>query len=1026
MRRPVLGGLAVVATALRGLRSRLLLTVGSVLLAAIAVAAAVVGPMYQSASASSFLVTQLRAQLPPQTGLTVDYEPKEPLTARQAFSRAVAPITPVLSRFQRRELSLTTETMTAEGLRSAQVKLFAEPGLCARLVVTGRCPRRPGEALLLAFDATHTHTRPGDSFTVSGVSRPLTMVGTYRLPTGARGFYDPIRFRSVLPQPSRSGPTPYVPGPFVVTPRTVTDLAPGTWFARADYRLQVPASTTVHDLRAAASEIPRLRQLLRNPTAGGTLALEKGNVLGPIVNQTQGRQSTAERTVTPAVVSLILVALVMLVRLLSAAMELRRSELALAALRGVDRRGLWVLGMLEPVLMLAVAAPVGVLAGYLAELGLSSAWLVPGLPVRFGWSSLWFAVGVVATSVIVAAAVVRSATDEPLSAQIAGVRRPARSRRWIVVGRLALVAAAVILVAGAVSSDTPAKPGVSDLLLPVVVAGAMGVLATLAAGLAARWWTSRTAKRRGLAGYVASRTIARRREGTWMILPMAVALAIAVFAGGIYTTAADWRASEAATMVGADTAFTTGLSLARAVALTHELDPGGRWLMAAGADSDISGPTAVVDAPRLARVGVWPGSWTPGLSVSTIASRLSPLRAPLRLTGRRLQITVDNEVSGGAGEILVGVELAAPFGQVRQIFVGPFAPGRSTLGASSPYCVKGCEVSGLSLSGPGALAQPMRGVFTISDAAVDGRAVPYFAGVGWRPRHSGPFADGPTPVAAAETSGGSLTVRVDSARKVVAELAPQDLPALSPAVMGRTPDLTVVARHDGKLQVATAVGGKTVVDPFATSESMPFFGPAGMLVDYSTYSSAVFDLLTTVHILARADTPSSVLAALAGEGITQRVTLVQVRHDLDQDAYALALNLYLVVTLIVLLLAFAGLAVTMAVEIPSRRRDAASLRVVGVPRRSILAAVVCDCAAILGTAAIAGILAGVLSQYLVVRTLKLGYVDDIFTPRVLPSLNLLAVVELLLASFAVMLCLAVVLGGLTIRGARTGTLREGG
>ena len=92
---------------------------------------------------------------------------------------------------------------------------------------------------------------------------------------------------------------------------------------------------------------------------------------------------------------------------------------------------------------------------------------------------------------------------------------------------------------------------------------------------------------------------------------MAVALAIAVFAGGIYRTASDWRASEAATMVGGDTAFTTGLSLTRAVTLTHELDPGGHWLMAAGADSDISGPTAVVDAPRLARVGAWPGSWTP-------------------------------------------------------------------------------------------------------------------------------------------------------------------------------------------------------------------------------------------------------------------------------------------------------------------------------------------------------------------------------------------------------------------------------
>ena len=199
-----------------------------------------------------------------------------------------------------------------------------------------------------------------------------------------------------------------------------------------------------------------------------------------------------------------------------------------------------------------------------------------------------------------------------------------------------------------------------------------------------------------------------------------------------------------------------------------------------------------------------------------------------------------------------------------------------------------------------------------------------------------------------------------------------------------------------------------------------------MVVDYTMYTrvNPVNDDLTDVHILARSDTPRGVLDQLAAHGIGQRLTLQEVREALDHDPYALALNLYLVVTVTVLLLALAGLAVTMAVQKPARRRDAASLRVVGLPRRSIVSAVAAEFTAVLGTAAIAGLLAGALSQYVVVRTITLGYQDSAFTPRLLPSLDLPTVAALLAVAFVVLTSLAVVLGGLTIRGARTATLRE--
>ena len=66
-----------------------------------------------------------------------------------------------------------------------------------------------------------------------------------------------------------------------------------------------------------------------------------------------------------------------------------------------------------------------------------------------------------------------------------------------------------------------------------------------------------------------------------------------------------------------------------------------------------------------------------------------------------------------------------------------------------------------------------------------------------------------------------------------------------------------------------------------------------------------------------------------------------------------------------IVLAIVGLAVNMAVQITARRRDAASLRVVGLP---------------------------------------LGYADDDQTPRVLPSLDLPELAGLLAVACAVLLC----------------------
>ena len=161
-------------------------------------------------------------------------------------------------------------------------------------------------------------------------------------------------------------------------------------------------------------------------------------------------------------------------------------------------------------------------------------------------------------------------------------------------------------------------------------------------------------------------------------------------------------------------------------------------------------------------------------------------------------------------------------------------------------------------------------------------------------------------------------------------------------------------------------------------EGMPFTGPSGLLVDYSSFITdrPVFDNLVTTHVLAREGTPASVTEALSEAGLSIGTTLAQERQVLDQSAYALALRLYGVVAALVLLMALAGLFVSAAVQLPARRRDAAALRVVGVPKAAVMVAVVRELAVVLGSAALAGILAGSLAQWVVLRTITLGYADD--------------------------------------------------
>lgn len=1010
------------ATILRGLRSRALLSAGSVLLTALAIGSAVLGPIFQAAVTNSYLVTRLDQAPNNLTGLTWRFSPDTEVggDADLAVRRgAQAAQGAVDGPFADPQTLLESERVEAISGVGGLVELLAREGGCHHLEVEGRCPAKPGEVLLLAGDLEFTGIEVGNSIDLGAVLGKVEVVGSYRVPTGEEDYWFNLqRFASTPPHEVSFGFTPYLPAPLVTTPQAFESLPASTWNVVVDRRLEVPPDLTLADIDDAQGAAATLAGPAED-VEGGSLRGDSINDIASIVAEARAQQETARASIAPAVISLVLVALALLLRLLMAAADLRLPELALASLRGLSRRQLWLLGLSEPLALLLISIPVGGVVGVGLSLGLVRWWLVPGLPLPVPWAAALTGLLVAVASVGVAILAVGLVLRVSLSEQLTGVRRPRPSSRLGLVAQLVLVATALAVLASKLSSGEPGDPDMTDLVLPVLLAVVAGLAATRLTAGAATWWTRHRRRSRSLAGFVAVRAISRRQEGTLVILPVTAAIAICVFGAGVYDSAAQWRASVAATAAPAPVVWTSPLPLDRTVDLTHSLDPEGQWLMAATTIRTLGPTFTVVDTPRLTRVSAWQDQWAPGVTTDDITDALTLKATVPTVTGSTVSVSLD-QATDTASDVYVQLRLDVPDQRVHYAFIGPFAPGEGTASIATPYCARGCRLEAMTIGGPAVLPIQISGEVRITDITVDGRSVPgVIEGAGWS---RAPDSSDPEAVTGVEVESGDLLVSLNSGEApMIAQLSAGAIPAALPVVRGV--DAVTSARPGATSQTSTT---DFDVDPVFMSQSVPLLGPVGLLIDYSmlTTDRTIYQQDVPVYVLARADTPESVTRGLQDRGVSVSTTLSEVQGALDQSAYALALRLYAVVAVLVLLMAMAGLFVSTAVQLPSRRRDAAALRVVGVSRRSVMSAVVREFAFVLGGTAIAGLAAGTLAQYVVLRTVTLGYVESFTTPALVAAVDWGRLS--LLAGVTAVLFGAVALGSaaLTVRGARGSTLRE--
>jgi len=1016
---------SLLGTVLRGMRSRALLTVGSIILTALAIGSAVLGPMFQVASTNSYVVTRLNDSPNPLTGLSWEFRPGQGYDGEPdaAVDEAIAaadkqdpgPFLPPSAQLETPRLDL----LGGEGI------LLAKGGACDHVViVAGTCPTQPGEALILEHDLEFTHLAVGDRTAVRVINArsdaaPLVtvrIVGAYQ-PRVDEGDYwfdlgrltsEPAYFNELT-----GARKPYTPAPLIVDPSTFELVPTAEWVVRVDSRLDVPPDWDADDLRAALATAAAMAEPGR-PAADGLTAVSI-NDLATIATEVRGQEATAKSSIAPAVLSLVLVALALLLRLLMAASELRVPELALASLRGLANRQLWALGLSEPLLVVALAVPVGALIGPLLALFLVRWWLVPGLPLPLPATSLLAASLVVVAAVAVAVLAVGLVLRMSLAGQLTGVRRPTRSSRISLVGQLLLTAAVLAVLISKLSGGKPGRPDATDLVLPVLLAVFAGLMATRVIAAVAKWWTRRRRTTRSLAGFVAARAISRRHEGTLVILPISAAIAVCVFGAGVYSSAGDWRESVAATRAPAAEVWSSDLPMSQVVGLTHDLDPDGTWLMAATTLQTTGPEFVVVDGPRLPAVASWPALWTPGTTTDDIASRFTPTGIVPSFEGTRLALTASQDTGT---DLTVAVRLLTDQGELHSVFLDPFRQRPRTVIEDTPYCRTGCRIEGLTIGGTSAQPTEMQGTVRILRIAANGQEIDgALTDADWV---IAPTSSGASALGSVQVDGPELVLAVDSGTGTgIARLSAGGIPRRLPVVKGWE---ATTETDKGAFSGAVRLD----VDPVVTSESVPLLGPVGLMIDYTMLNTDRYvpDQDKATYVFADADTPESVRSALVERGMAPSLSLAAEQRALDQSAYALALRLYAVVAMLVLAMALAGLVVSTAVQLPARRRDAAAMRVVGVRRGTVMSAVAREFLIVLGGAAVAGIAAGSLAQYVVLRTITLGYVEGLSTPRLVAAIDWTQIGIWTGIATIVLGVAAFFSASLTVRGARGSTLRE--
>jgi putative ABC transport system permease protein len=1026
-------------SALRGLAHQAGISLSILLVAVVAVAAVTVGPAYYAATQSSILQDTVNQAGVAGRGFEINQS--GPVDAIDSVTAEVGSLLAHYAGGQATAKRLFTGPVTAAETTvqaaGQTVPLVYRSGVCAHLRFTaGRCPVGPRQVAVSTSLAFLLHWHLGQRIAVPTWKR-LVITGVYRITPAASGasywFGAGSRY---FPYENESGPNPppniydamFTP---VATLATVPGKVQGTDYV--DFWL-ASRQLTGTDVPVVASA---MRDLVFSPQlqqTGATTTTSIPATLGTV----RASWRAVEVPVVLITAQLLILAWLLLFLIVADAAEARGPEVALAKMRGRGRLRTLTFGLAEPVILLAIALPAGLLAGWAMTNGLAHILLRPGTPVGLPTTALLAAA--VATAGGLAAVVVaaRRTLRRPVVEQWQRASRVAAQRGWVVDSILITAALAGLIelrVSGQIGS---AHRGVLGLLLPgllgvaIAVAGSRLLILVCRAGF-------RSTQRSGRIGpFLALRHIARRPGGMRTTIVLGTAFALASFAVGIWSVTVANIRQVADAEVGAATVLAVTPPAGHTLAsIVDRIDPGGRQAMAVDEYTTSSGSAAGqvmvgVDPQRFARIAAWRPSWA-DQPVGQLAAALDPPAPPaVMLTGDQVRIRFTASHVRPAHSTLI-LDLyqtgVAAIGQ-SPLYFGPASGSRSVV---QPLTGCPCQLANLTVSapppGPGASTitpRPVTGSVTVTSIEVrsrGGRWNPVNAGLS-TPGHWQPGGNGGAAASSVHPGPGGLRWTFRRAPGVNPVAVSVNRPYPVPALIPRA----AAPGGADRVQVAGLDGNPLYVHAVALPAAIPGAPGNGILVDrdYAERAAGGTPAYASQQVWLAPGALGRIQPALraAGVRIDGVTSAASVRARLGRQGPALATVLFLADALAAAVLATGAAVIGLYASARRRRYEYAALIASRVSRGAIRASLLTEQAAVLGFGAIIGLASGLVATLIAARSIPEFISQPLAPPlRYLPSaadLAVLAGVVLVGGALAV-----VIASLLLVRSVQPDLLREG-
>lgn len=1022
--------------ALRALWFRRGLSAAILLVAMVTTTVAATGPFYARAAGESILRDRLLTAAPEAVGLRLQEVTRvddDPLgRINQDAARAGLPIG-YPSRIPGYQLSATFVALRSGSSPDVDSRLTYREGVCAHLVlVAGRCPSGAGEAAVSDRTSTGLRWRVGtrlqsDKLEVDALNPQfsdrapkavLAVVGVYRPRSETERYWFGQDFFDAHPAKFDE---PNTVDSIFVDRSTFESLHGVIGRAVLDLPLD-PAGVRLANEVTLRTEVAHLLGWLRQHDEGVELLTSLPATLDAVAHD---RQLLGVSTLL-VTLQLALLAWLVLHLIVASASEVRGSEVALAKLRGHGPFSTIRFGLLEPVLLLCIAVPFGIVLADLAVRVLSRLVLVPGTPVVLRLPPVLAAVAALAGGIVAAALAARRTLTRPILEQWRRTgHEEVRGLTIIdgVVAALAVAGLAELHFGGAL------REGRTDnmaLLAPGLLTLAVGLLGVRLVPLLGRSFLPSTRASSRIGTFLALRQVVRRPAGLRLAVLLAVAIGLATFAVDGVTVAATNRAQRAATDVGAATVATVRIQAGQDVrALVRRTDPTGRWAMAVARivppGESFNGELLAIDTPRFAAIAHWRDDFA-GLPLSDLMDRLgAPAPPVITLQGQAVRLTVRTRKLPHT-PFTVRLDLADGAGQPVSAPLGRLVAGRHTYSGDLPRCASPCRLDRIVLDRMLGDHSDVTGDIEISGLSLRTDGSWMTVPVDWTDLSSWhPPPTNNQSTATLTAAPGVLRYRFvakgGDPPTVVRGLTPLPLPiALDPG-----------AASNPKLAITASDIDQVPVDVVTASPVVPSIGSGGGLVDlgYARALSSTFDDYATYSVWLSQNAPRDAVQRLerAGLDIVDTRTTAERRRELDRTGPALGLLLFGFSAAAGAVLATGVTAVAIYVTGRQRSYELAAMLAVGTPRRDLLRSCVGEQLIVVGSGLVLGVGAGLVAAWLALPAIP-EFPDAGGSPPLQFTPHVLALGAFLLFLAGVVTLTASVAARLLLRSARPVRLRE--